>query len=86
MATVIRLTRKGTKGSPFYRIVVMDERKPRDGRYIDLLGTYNPKKSDTDIVLDEEKAVSWLKKGVKVSDTVRSILSKKKIYTKLSTK
>ena len=76
MAVKIRMRRMGSKRKPFYRIVVADSRAPRDGRFIEEVGFYNPL-SDTDSVkLDEEKVFAWLQKGAQPSDTVRSLLSK----------
>ncbi len=72
----LRLKRMGKKGSPFYRIVAADSRSPRDGRFIEELGTYNPIAKENQVTLDEEKVMKWLKNGAKPSDTVRSILSK----------
>jgi len=76
LAVRIRLTRRGAKKRPFYRIVVMDARKTRDGGYLDLVGTYNPLTDPAEIRLDEEKIISWLNKGAQPTDTVRSILKK----------
>lgn len=74
MAVKIRLTRLGDKKSPFYRVVVADSRYPRDGRFIDLLGTYNPLKEPAEIKIDNEKAQDWIKKGAQPTDTARAIL------------
>lgn len=74
MAVKMRLTRLGDKKSPFYRIVVIDSKKARDGEYLDLIGTYNPLKHPTEITIDKVKAQNWLSKGVQPTDTVRSIL------------
>lgn len=76
MATVIRLQRHGRKSSPFYRIVVTDRRAPRDGRFIENLGTYNPMTEPATIDLNFERALYWVNVGAEPSDTVRSILSK----------
>lgn len=65
----------GKKGQPFYRIVAADSRSPRDGRFIEEIGTYNPIKADAPVELDREAALRWLQKGAQPSDTVRSILS-----------
>ena len=73
----MRLQRHGKKNQPFYHIVVADGRAPRDGRFIEKLGTYNPLTNPATIVLNEEKAVQWLKNGAQPSDTVRRILSYK---------
>lgn len=74
MAVRIRLTRIGKKKKPFYRIVVADSRMPRDGRYIELLGTYNPLVHPAAIQLKKERILEWLKKGAQVSETVGDIL------------
>lgn len=70
----IRLTRLGAKKNPFYRIVVMDSRKARDGEYVDQVGYYNPKKNPAEVKLDVEKAKDWISKGAQPTDTVRAIL------------
>ena len=77
MPARMRLQRHGKKNQPFYHIVVADGRAPRDGRFIEKLGTYNPLTNPATIVLNEEKAVQWLKNGAQPSDTVRRILSYK---------
>ena len=84
MAVKIRLKRMGAKKRPFYRIVVADSRSPRDGRFIETVGTYNPIKEETEIKLNDEAILSWLSKGAIPTDTVRSILSKKGIMEKFS--
>jgi small subunit ribosomal protein S16 len=76
MATRIRLRREGRKGIPFYRIVVADKESPRDGRFIEVIGTYAPKAKGTQVTLDNDKAKAWLAKGATPSDTVESILKK----------
>ena len=76
MAVKIRLTRMGDKKSPFYRVVVADSRSPRDGKYIDLLGTYNPLTNPHEIKIDNEKAQTWLKNGALPTETAKSILVK----------
>ena len=76
MAVKIRLTRLGDKKSPFYRVIVADSRSPRDGRFIDILGTYNPLTDPAEIKIDNEKARTWLKNGAQPTDTARSILVK----------
>lgn len=83
MAATIRLRRMGRKKLPFYRIVVIDSRKKRDGEYIDNIGTYNPLVHPAEIVVNEEKAISWLQKGATPSDTVKSLLSHQGILLKL---
>ncbi len=74
MAVKIRLARHGSKGNPFYRIVVADSRSPRDGRFIDRIGTYNPRTQPSDIQVDAEKAREWLGKGAQPTDQVRKLL------------
>jgi small subunit ribosomal protein S16 len=74
MAVKIRLARHGSKGNPFYRIVVADSRSPRDGRFIDRIGTYEPQKEPSDITVDEEKAREWLGKGAQPTDQVKNLL------------
>ena len=76
MALRIRLTRRGTKKRPFYRIVVMDSRKKRDGEYLDLVGNYDPLQDPAAINVDKDRAVSWMQKGAILSDTVRQIFKK----------
>ena len=73
MATKIRLKRMGAKKAPFYRIVVADSRAPRDGAFIDEIGTYNPTTNPASIAIDAEKAKKWLGTGAQPSDTVRSL-------------
>ncbi|MDT2596961.1 30S ribosomal protein S16 [Enterococcus dongliensis] len=82
MAVKIRLKRMGSKKKPFYRIVVADSRSPRDGRFIETVGTYNPLKNPAEVVLKEENVLNWLQKGAQPSDTVRNILSKEGIMQK----
>ncbi|WP_217585630.1 30S ribosomal protein S16 [Lentibacillus saliphilus] len=79
MAVKIRLKRMGSKRNPFYRIVVADSRSPRDGRYIEQIGTYNPVVNPVEVKIDNEKAVDWMSKGAKPSDTVRNLFSKQGI-------
>ncbi|MFD2116856.1 30S ribosomal protein S16 [Paenibacillus yanchengensis] len=75
MAVRIRLKRIGAHKAPFYRVVVSDSRSPRDGRFIEEIGTYNPIAQPTQLKIDEEKALKWLQNGAQASDTVRSLLS-----------
>ena len=80
MSATIRLKKFGTKKRPYYRIVVVDSRAPRDGKTIEELGYYHPiEAEEKQISFDQEKIRTWLDKGVKVSDTVRGILNKKSI-------
>ena len=74
MAVKIRLARHGSRGNPFYRIVVADSRSPRDGRFIERIGTYDPQQEPFDIKVDEEKAREWLGKGAQPTDQVRNLL------------
>jgi len=83
MTVRIRLARHGRKKNPFYRLVVADSRSPRDGRFIEMIGTYNPLKSPSEIVVDAEKAVQWLRNGAQPSDTARAILKKAGVLDKL---
>ena len=71
----LRLKRMGKNGPPFYRIVAADSRSPRDGRFIEQIGTYNPTKAEEKVTLDKELAKKWLSNGAQPTDTVRSILS-----------
>ena len=72
----IRLRRMGAKKAPFYRVVVADSRFPRDGRFIEEIGFYDPTKSPSVIRIDNEKAQQWLKNGAQPTDTVRALLKK----------
>ena len=74
MAVKMRLTRLGDKKSPVYRIVVVDSRKARDGEYIEKVGHYNPTAQPAQVVIDAEKAKSWLAKGVQPTETVKALL------------
>ncbi len=76
MAVRIRLKRMGVKKRPFYRIVVADSRSPRDGRFIEEIGVYNPTTEPTTFEINQEKAADWLKKGAKPSETVKALLKK----------
>ena len=76
MAVKIRLRRMGAKKAPFYRIVVADSRYPRDGRFIEEVGTYNPLTDPVTVNIDTEKVQSWIKNGAKPTDTVRALLKK----------
>ena len=82
MAVKLRLKRGGSKQRPFYRIVAADARSPRDGRFIDIVGTYNPIPANYEVTVDEEKALYWLSNGAQPTDTVRSLLSQKGIMAK----
>ncbi|HLS09484.1 30S ribosomal protein S16 [Lentibacillus sp.] len=82
MAVKIRMKRMGSKRNPFYRIVVADSRSPRNGRFIEQIGTYNPVVSPIEVKINEEKALDWMTKGAKPSDTVRNLFSKQGIMKK----
>jgi small subunit ribosomal protein S16 len=82
MATRIRLKRMGAHKAPFYRVVVSDSRSPRDGRFIEEIGYYNPLKDPAEVKIDEEKALKWLSNGAQASDTVRSLFKKAGILQK----
>jgi small subunit ribosomal protein S16 len=76
MAVKIRLKRMGAKKNPYYRVVVADSRYPRDGRFIEEIGTYNPITDPSEIKIDTEKAAKWLKNGAQPTETVKSLLKK----------
>ena len=76
MAVKIRLRRMGAKRAPFYRVVVADSRYPRDGRFIEEIGYYDPMKNPPELKLDTEKAQQWIKNGAQPTDTVKNILKK----------
>lgn len=82
MAVKIRLKRMGAKKAPIYRIVVADSRSPRDGRFIEEIGTYNPLKEQPEIKVNEEKTLNWLNNGAIPTDTVKNILSKAGVMEK----
>ena len=76
MAVKIRLRRMGSKKAPFYRVVVADSRYPRDGRFIEEIGTYNPLKNPAEVNIDADKAREWIKNGAQPTDTVKDMLKK----------
>jgi small subunit ribosomal protein S16 len=82
MAVKIRLARGGAKKKPFYQVVVADERFPRDGRFIENLGQYDPKLDPPLMNLQEERVIDWLRKGAQPTDTVRTLLRKQGIWAK----
>ena len=82
MAVKLRLKRMGAKQKPFYRIVAADSRSPRDGRFIETVGTYNPILKENNVTVDEEKAMKWLNNGAQPTDTVKNILSDAGIWAK----
>lgn len=79
MAVKIRLTRIGAKKAPFYRVVVADGRYPRDGRFIEEVGYYNPMTDPVEVKIDAEKVEKWLKNGAQPTDTVKALLKKSEI-------
>ena len=79
MAVKIRLRRMGAKKAPFYRVVVADNRSPRDGRFIEEIGYYNPLTDPAEINIDAEKAKKWISQGAQPSDTVKALLKKSNI-------
>ncbi|PYK56532.1 MAG: 30S ribosomal protein S16 [Verrucomicrobia bacterium] len=74
MAVSIRLRREGTKNRPYYKVVVADKRSPRDGKFIETIGTYDPKKPDHNSTLNIDRVEYWISKGAQPSDTVRSLI------------
>ncbi|PIE57487.1 MAG: 30S ribosomal protein S16 [Desulfobulbus propionicus] len=76
MAVHIRLTRKGRKKKPFYRIIVADSQAPRDGKFLDIVGTYDPMQEPAAIKIDQEKLNDWVGKGAKPTATVQSLIKK----------
>lgn len=76
MSVKIRLRRMGAKGQPSYRVVVTDSRNARDGRFIETIGFYNPRRTPVELRFDEAKTLEWLRKGAEPSDTARSLLRK----------
>lgn len=82
MAVKIRLKRMGAKKAPFYRVIVADSRSPRDGRFIDTIGTYNPLTIPAEIKINEESAIKWLNNGAIPTDTVKNLFSKAGIMEK----
>ena len=84
MAVKIRLNRMGAKKNPFYRIVVTDSRAPRDGRFIEVLGNYDPSQNPAVVNVDEEKVLDWMGKGAQLTDTVKNLFSKKGLMAKFA--
>ena len=84
MAVKLRLLRMGAKKAPFYRIVAADSRAPRDGRFIELLGTYDPRTNPAKVTNKEEEVLKWLNNGAQPSDTVKNLLSKEGIIKKFA--
>ena len=84
MAVKIRLKRMGAKKAPFYRIVVADARSPRDGKFIESIGYYDPVTTPANVKIDEEKAITWMGNGAQPTDTVKSLFSKQGIMKKFA--
>ncbi len=84
MSVKIRLNRQGAKKNPFYRIVVADSRAPRDGRFIEVLGNYDPSQTPAVVKVNEEKVLDWMSKGAQPTDTVKSLLSQQGIIAKFA--
>lgn len=82
MAVKIRLQRFGAKKKPFYRVVAADSRSPRDGRFIEIIGTYDAVKNPAIVKINEEKALAWMNNGAKPTDTVKSLFSQEGIMKK----
>ena len=85
MAVSIRLRREGAKNRPYYKVVVADSRSPRDGKFIEIIGTYDPKKPDHNSTLKVDRAEYWIARGAQASDTVRSLIKKNKRMTTADT-
>jgi small subunit ribosomal protein S16 len=81
----IRLRRMGAKKQPFYRVVVADSRSPRDGRFLDTIGTYNPRAEPAAIDIDREKTMKWLEEGALPTDSARALLSRAGIWQEFKT-
>ncbi|MDI9472316.1 MAG: 30S ribosomal protein S16 [Tissierellia bacterium] len=83
MAVKIRLRRMGSKKRPFYRLVVADSRSPRDGRFIEEIGYFDPIAEPTEVRIDTEKAIKWLRNGAQPTDTARALLKKNGVYDEM---
>ena len=83
MAVKIRLKRMGAKKRPFYRVIVADSRSPRDGKFIDHIGHYNPLSEPVDVKIDAEKAIKWLNDGAQPTDTVKALFKKHGVYEQM---
>jgi small subunit ribosomal protein S16 len=81
MAVSIRLRREGAKNRPYYKVVVADRRSPRDGKFIEIIGAYDPKKPDHNSTLNIDRVEYWISQGAQPSDTVRSLIKKNKKAT-----
>src|SRR5438105_1291450 len=85
MSVRIRLTRTGKRKEPHYRVVVADQRSPRDGRFIEIIGKYHPLEEPSTIEIDEDRALEWLRKGAQPSEAVANLLRKVGIWEKFET-
>lgn len=85
MATRIRLKRMGAKKAPFFRMVVAESSSPRDGKVIEEIGYYNPRRDPVEVKIDEQKAYDWLRKGAKPSETARALLAKVGVWSRFNT-
>ena len=85
MSVRIRLTRTGKRKEPHYRVVVADQRSPRDGKFIEIIGKYHPLEDPSVIEIDEDRALDWLRKGAQPSDSVANLLRKVGIWEKFKT-
>jgi small subunit ribosomal protein S16 len=86
MAVKLRLQRHGSKKRPFYRLVAADSRSPRDGRYLEIIGTYDPTKDPVAVKIDEEKANKWLKVGAQPTNTVKNLFARAGMTSNKETK
>ena len=84
MPVKIRLARYGAKKRPFYRIVVADSESPRDGRFLENVGTYNPLQEPAEVTLEEDRVKYWIEQGAIPTDTVKSLLKKEKFFAKIN--
>jgi len=80
VAVKIRLTRRGSKKRPFYRMVAADSEAPRDGKFLEIIGTYNPLKEPAEVIVNQEKLTKWIKRGAQPTSTVKSLLRKNGIW------
>ena len=83
MAVKIRLTRRGSKKRPFYRMVASDSEAPRDGKFLEIIGTYNPLKEPAEVIVNREKLIKWIKRGAQATSTVKSLLRKNGIWKEI---
>jgi len=83
VAVKIRLTRRGSKKRPFYRMVAADSEAPRDGKFLEIIGTYNPLKEPAEVIVNREKLIKWIKRGAQATSTVKSLLRKNGIWKEI---